>query len=63
MMTEITAIKNRKPAGGSLCGGCHDRSGRRGTAKEFNERLDFNGVVLTKLDGDTEGAALLSVRW
>ena len=29
------------------------------TAKEFNERLDFNGVVLTKLDGDTRGGAAL----
>ena len=28
------------------------------TAREFNERLDFNGVILTKLDGDTGGAAL-----
>ena len=28
------------------------------TAREFNERLDFNGVILTKLDGDTRGAAL-----
>lgn len=32
------------------------------TAKEFNERLDFNGVILTKLDGDTRGGAALSVR-
>ena len=32
------------------------------TAKEFNERLDFNGVVLTKLDGDTRGGAALSIR-
>ena len=32
------------------------------TAKEFNERLDFTGVVLTKLDGDTRGGAALSIR-
>lgn len=32
------------------------------TAKEFNERLDFNGVILTKLDGDTRGGAALSIR-
>ena len=32
------------------------------TAKEFNDRLDFDGVVLTKLDGDTRGAAALSIR-
>ena len=32
------------------------------TAKEFNERLDYDGVVLTKLDGDTRGGAALSIR-
>lgn len=32
------------------------------TAREFNERLDFDGVVLTKLDGDTRGGAALSIR-
>ena len=32
------------------------------TAKEFNDRLDFDGVVLTKLDGDTRGGAALSLR-
>ena len=32
------------------------------TAKEFNDRLDFDGVVLTKLDGDTRGGAALSIR-
>ena len=32
------------------------------TAKEFNERLDYEGVVLTKLDGDTRGGAALSIR-
>lgn len=33
------------------------------TAKTFNERLDFSGVVLTKLDGDTRGGAALSIRY
>ncbi len=33
------------------------------TAKTFNERLDFNGVVLTKLDGDTRGGAALSIKY
>ena len=33
------------------------------TAKAFNERLDFSGVVLTKLDGDTRGGAALSIRY
>ena len=32
------------------------------TAKEYNDRLDFDGVVLTKLDGDTRGGAALSIR-
>ncbi len=32
------------------------------TAKEFNEQLDYDGVVLTKLDGDTRGGAALSIR-
>ncbi len=32
------------------------------TAREFNERLDFNGVILTKLDGDSRGGAALSIR-
>jgi signal recognition particle subunit SRP54 len=32
------------------------------TAKTFNERLDFDGVILTKLDGDTRGGAALSIR-
>ena len=32
------------------------------TAKEFNDRLDFDGVILTKLDGDTRGGAAISIR-
>ncbi|MFV0520963.1 MAG: signal recognition particle protein [Mangrovibacterium sp.] len=32
------------------------------TAKEFNQRLDFDGIILTKLDGDTRGGAALSIR-
>ncbi len=32
------------------------------TAKEFNDRLDFDGIVLTKLDGDTRGGAALSIK-
>jgi signal recognition particle subunit SRP54 len=32
------------------------------TAREFNERLDFDGVILTKMDGDTRGGAALSIR-
>ncbi len=33
------------------------------TAKAFNERIDFDGVVLTKLDGDTRGGAALTIRY
>jgi signal recognition particle subunit SRP54 len=33
------------------------------TAKAFNDRLDFTGVVLTKLDGDTRGGAALSIKY
>ena len=33
------------------------------TAKAFNDRLDFSGVVLTKLDGDTRGGAALSIKY
>ena len=33
------------------------------TAKAFNERLDFTGVVLTKLDGDTRGGAAISIKY
>ena len=33
------------------------------TAKAFNERLDFNGVVLTKLDGDSRGGAALTIKY
>ncbi|MCB0451275.1 MAG: signal recognition particle protein, partial [Confluentibacter sp.] len=33
------------------------------TAKTFNERLDFSGVVLTKLDGDTRGGAAISIKY
>ncbi len=40
----------------------NDRSGCGEYCREFNERLDFNGVVLTKLDGDTRGGAALSIR-
>ena len=32
------------------------------TAKEFNERINYDGVVLTKLDGDTRGGAALSIK-
>ena len=63
MMTEITAIRDAvKP--GEILFVVDAMTGQDAvnTAKEFNERLDFNGVVLTKLDGDTRGGAALSIR-
>ena len=54
MMDEIAAIKKAvAPDAGQDA---------VNTAKEFNDRLDFDGVVLTKLDGDTRGGAALSIR-
>jgi signal recognition particle subunit SRP54 len=63
MMTEITAIKNAvNPQEILFVVDAMTGQDAVNTAKEFNERLDFNGVVLTKLDGDTRGGAALSIR-
>ncbi len=63
MMTEITAIRNAVNPGEILfVVDAMTGQDAVNTAKEFNERLDFNGVVLTKLDGDTRGGAALSIR-
>ena len=51
MMQEITAIKTAMTGQDAV-----------NTAREFNDRLDFDGVVLTKLDGDTRGGAAISIR-
>ena len=63
MMNEIAAIKSAVNPDETLfvvdSMTCQDAVN---TAKEFNDRLDFNGVVLTKLDGDTRGGAALSIR-
>ena len=63
MMDEIEAIKKAINPQETLfvvdAMTCHDAVN---TAKEFNQRLDFDGVVLTKLDGDTRGGAALSIR-
>ncbi len=63
MMNEIEAIKNAINPGEILFV-VDSMTGQDAvnTAKTFNERLDFNGVVLTKLDGDTRGGAALSIR-
>ncbi len=63
MMTEITAIKNVvKPQEILFVVDAMTGQDAVNTAKEFNNRLNFDGVVLTKLDGDTRGGAALSIR-
>ena len=63
MMQEITAIKQAVKPGETLFV-VDSMTGQDAvnTAREFNERLNFDGVVLTKLDGDTRGGAALSIR-
>lgn len=63
MMQEIEAIKNAvKPQETLFVVDSMTGQDAVNTAKEFNDRLDFDGVVLTKLDGDTRGGAALSIR-
>ena len=63
MMDEIEAIKKAvKPQEILFVVDSMTGQDAVNTAKEFNQRLDFNGVVLTKLDGDTRGGAALSIR-
>ncbi len=63
MMTEIAAIKEAvHPNEILFVVDAMTGQDAVNTAKEFNERLDFDGVVLTKLDGDTRGGAALSIR-
>ena len=63
MMTEIAAIK-KAVTPDEILFVVDSMTGQDAvnTAKEFNDRLDFTGVVLTKLDGDTRGGAALSIR-
>ena len=63
MMDEIAAIKNGVHPTETLFV-VDSMTGQDAveTAKAFNDRLDFDGVVLTKLDGDTRGGAALSIR-
>jgi len=63
MMNEISAIKDAvKPHEILFVVDAMTGQDAVNTAKEFNDRLDFDGVVLTKLDGDTRGGAALSIR-
>ena len=63
MMQEITAIKaSVKPSETLFVVDSMTGQDAVNTAKEFNDRLDFDGVVLTKLDGDTRGGAAISIR-
>ncbi|MDA3865789.1 MAG: signal recognition particle protein [Salinivirgaceae bacterium] len=63
MMNEIAAIKDAiKPHEILFVVDSMTGQDAVNTAKEFNDRLDFSGVILTKLDGDTRGGAALSIR-
>ena len=63
MMQEIAAIKAAiEPSETLFVVDAMTGQDAVNTAKEFNDRLDFDGVVLTKLDGDARGGAALSIR-
>ncbi|OUU03453.1 MAG: signal recognition particle protein [Flammeovirgaceae bacterium TMED32] len=63
MMAEISGLKKEiKPTETLFVVDAMTGQDAVHTAQAFNERLDFDGVVLTKLDGDTRGGAALSVR-
>lgn len=63
MMNEIAAIKSAiEPSETLFVVDAMTGQDAVNTAKEFNDRLDFDGVVLTKLDGDARGGAALSIR-
>jgi signal recognition particle subunit SRP54 len=64
MMTEVANIRNAvKPQEILFVVDSMTGQDAVNTAKTFNERLDFSGVVLTKLDGDTRGGAALSIKY
>jgi len=63
MMLEIEAIKKAiKPSETLFVVDAMTGQDAVNTAKTFNERIDFDGVILTKLDGDSRGGAALSIR-
>ncbi len=64
MMTEVANIRNAvKPQEILFVVDSMTGQDAVNTAKSFNDRLDFTGVVLTKLDGDTRGGAALSIKY
>ncbi|MFA9205607.1 MAG: signal recognition particle protein [Sediminibacterium sp.] len=64
MMNEVAAIKNEiQPQEILFVVDSMTGQDAVNTAKVFNDRLDFTGVVLTKLDGDTRGGAALSIKY
>src|SRR5690606_35825821 len=64
MMTEVANIKNAvNPQEILFVVDSMTGQDAVNTAKAFNERLDFSGVVLTKLDGDTRGGAAISIKY
>ncbi len=64
MMTEVANVKNAiKPQEILFVVDSMTGQDAVNTAKAFNDRLDFSGVVLTKLDGDTRGGAALSIKY
>jgi signal recognition particle subunit SRP54 len=64
MMTEVANIRNEvKPQEILFVVDSMTGQDAVNTAKAFNERLDFTGVVLTKLDGDTRGGAALTIKY
>ena len=64
MMNEISAVKNAiNPDETLFVVDSMTGQDAVNTAKAFNDRIDFDGVVLTKLDGDTRGGAALSIKY
>ena len=64
MMDEIAALKNElQPQETHFVVDSMTGQDAVNTAKAFNDRIDFDGVVLTKLDGDTRGGAALTIRY
>jgi signal recognition particle subunit SRP54 len=64
MMNEVAILKVcHQPSGNTFVVDSMTGQDAVNTAAAFNERLDFSGVVLTKLDGDTRGGAALSIQY
>lgn len=63
MMTEIAAVKNAiKPTETLFVVDAMTGQDAVNTAKAFNDKINFDGVILTKLDGDTRGGAAISIK-